>query len=141
MAAKMIGSRSWGLFFGLADADLDHQLDGNLVLGEYDAGNITGENVTLSFTKNSGCPSGLIIDVMDISVGLMNGSSFPILGTSQSSALTVCLEPHSTLIDFPLDVYKTFLGIAGGTLAGGSDSGRSNSPFAFFGELFEAAGV
>lgn len=139
IAAKAIGSKTFGLFYGWVGADSDHQVDGNLVLGGYDAAKVTGENVTIPFTNNEACPSGLVIEISNISMPLANGSNLPIFGTSENSLMKACIEPQSTLIEISSNIYQNFFKIAGGTRTGVGN--RSSSFYNSGGMLFEAEGV
>jgi hypothetical protein len=118
--AGVIASRSFSIYFGLTGADKEHQMDGNLVLGGYDAAKFTGQNYTGTLTPQSGCDNGLLAFVSDILMDFPNGTSKSIIGQSSGSALKMCIEPNYELITVPLDIWQLFQQYAPGTYVGRS---------------------
>ncbi len=53
--AKVIASRTWGYSQGWTGAEAEHQIDGSLVLGGYDAAKAKGSNVTVPFSTDPHC--------------------------------------------------------------------------------------
>jgi Eukaryotic aspartyl protease len=118
--AGVIASRSFSIYFGLTGADKEHQMDGNLVLGGYDAAKFTGQNYTSTLTPQSGCDNGLLTFVSDILMDFPNGTSQSIIGQASGSALKMCSEPNYELITVPLDIWQLFQQYAPGTYIGRS---------------------
>ena len=94
-SAGAIASRTWSYWHGWAGAESQHQIDGNLTVGGYDAAKTLGTNVTLPFTNSEpeNCPSGYIVTITEIKMNLKNGSSPSILGASnKGSAMRACVD-------------------------------------------------
>lgn len=117
--SNQISSRSYGLWWGLDGGDEADQMDGNLVLGGYDAAKTKGSNFTGQFTTVLGCPSGLIIDVNDVRLNFPNGTQTTLLRSSGNS-INMCIKPDDSLMSFPLNVWDSFVAAAGGNFTGGS---------------------
>lgn len=110
-----IASRTWSLAWGWTGQVSTRQIYGNMVFGGYDAAKSKGPNVTVPFSYDRQCPSGLVVTINDINLNLQNGSNPSIFGTGRGSALRACLSPHYPLITIPEDIYNRFLEIGGGT--------------------------
>ncbi|KAI9777516.1 MAG: hypothetical protein M1839_008810 [Geoglossum umbratile] len=108
--AGRIGSRSWGLFWGLTGAEANFQMDGSLVFGGYDVAKVTGDNLTENFQTGPGC--SLVVTVRDIIMNHPNGSSTSIIGTGPMKA---CVAPDVPVITIPLPKWLLFAAAAPGT--------------------------
>lgn len=131
-----IPSRTWSLWQGWTGADKEHQMDGTLVLGGYDAAKIKGDNVTFPWTSTDIDANCRLVAITDIKMNLKNGSSPSLFGADHATAQKACVEPHFNTLSLPLDLWQTFLAISGSTYVD-----RSLSPLAFFGMLVEADGA
>ncbi|MCJ1405933.1 hypothetical protein MMC11_009167 [Xylographa trunciseda] len=132
-AAKLIPSRTWSLFWGLAGAEPSSQMDGSLVIGGYDAAKTTGSNSTQPTTKGQGC--NLLVTMTAINLNFPNGTNFNILGTSHGAALRMCVSPIYPIITIPYDIWQNFLAFGGGTYIGRSVG------INLWGEVFSSEGV
>lgn len=112
-SANLISSKIWSLFWGLTGATTPSQMDGNLVLGGYDAAKITGDNYTSKLTSNFNCDSSMIVTVTAITMNLLNGSNPNILGTNYGSALQMCIDASYPIISIPNDTWSNFKQYAG----------------------------
>lgn len=112
-SANLISSKIWSLFWGLTGATTRSQMDGNLVLGGYDATKITGDNYTSKLTSNANCASSMIVTVTAITMNLLNGSNPSILGTNYGSALQMCIDASYPIISIPNDTWSNFKQYAG----------------------------
>ena len=135
ITSKMIASKTWSLFWGLAGPDPTTQMDGSLIFGGYDAAKTTGPNATEHFTaatfsNGQGCV--LFVTVTAINMNFPNGTNFNVLGTGHGNALRMCIQPEYPIITIPYDTWQTFA-----AYAGGSNIGRSQ----FYGELYTAKNV
>ncbi|KAJ9668447.1 hypothetical protein H2201_001495 [Coniosporium apollinis] len=106
--AGHIGSRTWGLWHGLAGATKGAQMDGSLVLGGYDAAKIKSkQNHTGKYTEPAICESGMTVKIRDLVLNFPNGSNSnlldPILG---SSLIQACICPQcQNLMSIPFEPY------------------------------------
>ena len=91
-SAGIIASRTWAYFHGWTGANSSTQIDGNLVLGGYDAAKSTGTNLTLPLSHEPDCVSGLVITITNIIMNLKSGSEKSIIGSSKGSALRACIR-------------------------------------------------
>lgn len=108
-----IASKTWSYFYGWAGVDAQHQIDGSLVLGGYDADKIGGNELTNNFTDDSRCGGGLIVTITDIKMNLKNGSNPTILGPSAGAALKACIDLTFPLIaTLPVDIWNEFVAIS-----------------------------
>ena len=89
--AGVLASRTWGYFHGWTGTGATTQLDGNLVLGDYDKAKIIGTNLTLPLSLEPNCVSGLLITVSNVVLNLRNGSEVSIMGGSKGRALRGCV--------------------------------------------------
>ena len=108
-----IVSKSFSIFQGWTGAQTRYQTDGSLTIGGYDSAKITGNNITLPFTVEDSCPSGLMISVTDVIMNLKNGSNVSIIGESRGSALRACIEPAFTPISLSEDIWWAFTKVTG----------------------------
>lgn len=113
IAAKAIGSRTWGYFNGWTGAEAQQQMDGSLVFGGYDGAKITGNNITLPFTNNQNCVSGLVVTVTGINMNLKNGSDASLFSSSAGVSLQSCLSVNNPLMSFPEAIWTSFANVAG----------------------------
>lgn len=102
-----IASRSWSVFGGLTGATVDHQMDGNLVLGGYDSAKFTGDNHTEKITSNSACPTSLVATVTNIEIESA-GQSVSLLGEQLDSAIRFCIDPSFPIITIPKEAGDIF---------------------------------
>lgn len=79
-----IAARTWSFWQGWTGAESQYQIDGNVVLGGYDANKISGPNITLPTSTpddlNTDC---FIATITDIRMNLMNGSSLSLFGPNK----------------------------------------------------------
>ncbi|KAL8644532.1 MAG: hypothetical protein Q9226_007715 [Calogaya cf. arnoldii] len=111
LSVGAIASKTWGLAVGWQGALSEHQTDGSLVLGGYDAALTNGSNFTYPFTVGTGC--SLTVTISDIVLNLKNGSSASILPPSRGTAIQACLSPFAPWISISEDIFKTFLNVTG----------------------------
>ncbi|KAL8928204.1 MAG: hypothetical protein Q9208_001914 [Pyrenodesmia sp. 3 TL-2023] len=145
-AKGAIGSKSWGLSMGWQGADPLHQADGSLVLGGYDIAKTNGNNSTYPISGDNArgdCPGGLVVTIRDIVLNQKNGSSPSILPSSAGSVLQACIDPAFSVLQFPSDIYETFLDNTYSPLVADTyRSGRARSTGVnFWGMLFAAEDV
>lgn len=110
-----IASRTYSFWEGWTGAESQHQMDGSLVLGGYDAAKIFGNNITLPFRIDSVCLEGYIATISDIKMAFPNGSSSSILGSSARSPLRACIGPGFPIMTLPHDIWKAFVEASGVT--------------------------
>lgn len=108
-SAGFIGSRTFGLWWGLAGATPAAQVEGSLVFGGYDAAKIKsgGKNHTGSITEATLCPSGMTIMIASMVLNFPNGTNPSLLDLSLGGALLqacICLQ-CSLVLMMPLDPY------------------------------------
>jgi len=115
-----IASRTYSFWDGWTGAEPQHQMDGNLVIGGYDAAKISGNNITLPFSTDSVCLEGYIVTISDIKMELPNGSSPSILGSFAGSQLRACVGPGYPIMTFPQEVWNAFVKVSGVTEVGRS---------------------
>lgn len=115
-----IASKTYSFWEGWTGAQAQHQMDGNLILGGYDAAKIDGKNITLPFITDYHCPGGYIVTISDIKMNLLNGSNPSILGPSAGSALRACIGPGYPIMSFSLDIWNAFVDVSGVTEVGRS---------------------
>lgn len=111
--AKLIGSRTWSLFWGQAGADAHTQMDGSLVLGGYDAAKTTGSNPTVYIAHSKSFH--LLITISAIKMNFPNGTNINILGTQHGDAMPMSVTPSEPIILIPNDIWYRFKANAGGT--------------------------
>ena len=117
-----IFSRTFSIFLGWTGAQTQYQTDGSLILGGYDSAKITGNNITLPFTVEDVCNSGLLISITDINMNLKNGSNVSIIGQSRGSAMRACVRPDFNLITLHEDIWGSFINATGVVELGPSTS-------------------
>ena len=122
VAKGAISSRVYGFWTGLMGAESLYQMDGNLVLGGYDAAKISGESITLPVTRDDSCPSGNIVSITNIKLSLPNGSEPSILGSAYDEGLAACVVPSHAVLDLPESVWDAFVATSGMIV---SSAGRS----------------
>lgn len=113
--AGFIASNTWSYFQGWTGSDPQHQIDGSLVLGGYDADKIKigGNNLTIPFTDDPNCVGGLVVTITDIRMNLRNGSNPTILGPSAGLALKACIDPSYSLVaTLWVDIWNQFVDIS-----------------------------
>ncbi|KAK3674248.1 hypothetical protein LTR78_005717 [Recurvomyces mirabilis] len=119
-----IGSRSYGFWWGQTGWSSNLQMDGQLVLGGYDAAKTTGPNYTFplgAWTAN--CPSGIYLNVSDLSVVLNNGTKNSL---TKTATLQGCYRPDlPTMISINNDPYydrwQQYTGLTRSGSSGGVD--------------------
>ncbi|MCJ1247152.1 hypothetical protein MMC30_004364 [Trapelia coarctata] len=108
-SASTIGSRTFGLWWGLAGAEQAAQMDGYVVLGGYDSAKIKsgGTKHIGSITEAKLCPSGLTVTIASMVLNFPNGSNPNPLNPSFGRTLLqafICLQ-CSLILSMPLDPY------------------------------------
>ena len=89
-----ITSRTYSFRWGLNSASSSLSMDGQLVLGGYDAAKVTGLNITQKLLPSTvGCGSGMYLTVTNIILGFPNGTQADMLAPS---VITACIQ-----LDFP----------------------------------------
>ncbi len=136
VSAGAIASRTFSIFQGWTGSQTEYQTDGSLIVGGYDSAKITGNNITLPFTVEDNCNSGLIISVTDINMNLINGSNVSVIGQSQGSAMRACIEPNYSPITLPEEIWWAFTNVTGV-----AETGRSVSPINLWGMTIPAKGA
>ncbi len=115
-----ISSKSWSFWNGWTGAEAQHQMDGSLILGGYDAAKISGRNITLPFSNENDCSQGYLVTISDIKLNLVNGSTPSILGPSHGSAMKACVAPDYPIISLSIDIWTAFVEASGVTELGRS---------------------
>lgn len=131
-----IASNTWGYFPGLSGVDATDQLDGSLVLGGYDAAKTAGNNITIPFTDDPSCSTGMVVTISDLRMNLVNGSNFSIIGPSKRDSFQSCIRPDSAVSTIPADIWMSFQQISGVTQLFGRSFGLASTR----GELISAIG-
>lgn len=109
-----ISSRTWSFWNGWTGSQIEHQLDGSLVIGGYDSAKIsTGRNITVPFTDSPHCARGYLVTVSDIKMNLVNGSTPSIIGTSDGSAMQACIAPDYPIMTLSVDIWNAFVEVSG----------------------------
>ena len=91
-----IASRSYSWWWGLTGATEFARMDGQMVLGGYDAAKIRGKNYTQTLSEpTQACHSGMIVTISDIGLGFPNGTIASITSPVQ---VTACILPYYPLI-------------------------------------------
>jgi hypothetical protein len=68
--SERISSRTYSFWWGLDSASSANSIDGQLVLGGYDAAKVTGPNVTQKLLPSTvGCGSGMYLTVTNMLLG------------------------------------------------------------------------
>ncbi|KAI7278569.1 hypothetical protein KC345_g5896 [Hortaea werneckii] len=85
-----IPSRSYSYWWGIDSTSENVAMDGQLILGGYDAAKTTGPNITSNILPWSlACPSGMYITITSMDLGFPNGSRGDML---YPSSLVACLQ-------------------------------------------------
>jgi len=89
-----ISSRTYSFWWGLNSASSSLSMDGQLVLGGYDAAKVMGPNITQKLLPSAvGCGSGMYLTVTNMILGFPNGTKADMLAPS---VITACIQ-----LDFP----------------------------------------
>jgi hypothetical protein len=92
--SERINSRTYSFWWGRNSASSANSMDGQLVLGGYDAAKVTGPNITQKLLPSTvGCGSGMYLTVTNMVLGFPNGTKAEMLSPSTISA---CIQ-----LDFP----------------------------------------
>lgn len=92
--AGHISSRTYSYWWGRNSAASSNAMDGQLVLGGYDAAKVTGPNITQKLQPPIGsCGSGMYLTITNMILGFPNGTKADMMAPSTSSA---CIQ-----LDFP----------------------------------------
>lgn len=92
--AGHISSRTYSYWWGLNSASPSNSMDGQLILGGYDAAKITGPNITRELLPStSSCGSGMILTITNMILGFPNGTKADMVAPS---ILSACIQ-----LDFP----------------------------------------
>jgi len=116
-----IASRTYSFWEGWTGAESQHQMDGSLVFGGYDAAKISGKNITLPFSTDKFCHEGYIVAISDIKMELPNGSRPSIISSYAGSSLRACIGPGYPIMSLPQEIWTAFVAASGVT-----EVGRSN---------------
>lgn len=128
--AGHISSRSYGYWWGLEAATSSASMDGQLVLGGYDAAKIMGQNYTFPLQPGvavaTSCPTGMWVDISDMSLIFPNGSAESL--TSPNS-LQACIQlDNSRILSFAMDPYfQRFLDLSETDTLGDSNGTNYNA--------------
>ena len=136
MTIGAVSSNTFGMFQGWTGELSQHQSDGGLTVGGYDASKIAGPNITLPMVKQDDCTTGLVVSISDINMNLKNGSNVSILGESQGSAMKACIDPNFTPITLSEDIWWAFENVTGV-----NDTGRSVNPTSYWAMTVPADGA
>lgn len=121
-----IASRTYSFWEGWTGTEPQHQMDGNLVFGGYDAAKISGNNITLPFSTDKFCLEGYIVAISDIKMELPNGYRPSIIGSYTGSSLRACISPGYPIMSLPKEIWTAFVAASGVT-----EVGRSNQTDSF----------
>jgi hypothetical protein len=89
-----ISSRTYSFWWGLNSASSSNFMDGQLVLGGFDAAKVTGSNITQKLLPSAvGCGSGMYLTVTNMILGFPNGTKADML---TPSTILACIQ-----LDFP----------------------------------------
>jgi hypothetical protein len=119
VSQNRIGSRTWSLFWGWQGAIKEHQMQGSLVLGGYDAAKTMGANFTGDFLRQPSCPGSLVVYMSDIRLNWANGTKASLFDTS-GAALRACINPGIPLLTLPKDALNNLVSMVGGKYLGPS---------------------
>ncbi|KAF2087455.1 acid protease [Saccharata proteae CBS 121410] len=112
--AGHIGARVWSIFWGLTGATSSTQMDGNFVLGGYDAAKVQGSPYNFTFNSDPAC--AYLVTISDISMNFPNGSDFSLFDGSQSDVMQACISTSfPVLMTLKYDYYTKFETYAGVT--------------------------
>lgn len=136
LSTGAIASKTFGIFQGWTGAQRQHQSDGGLTIGGYDAAKVVGDNFTLPLAQQDDCSSDLVISVTDMKLNLENGSNVSILAESQGSAMKACIQPNFSPMTLSQDIWGAFSNITGQV-----ETGRSVSPLNYWAMKVPADGA
>lgn len=108
-----ISSKTWSFWNGWTGTEAQHQMDGSLIFGGYDAAKISGKNITLPFSSENDCLRGYVVTISDIKLNLVNGSTASILGPSHGTAMRACVAPDYPIISLSVDIWTAFVEASG----------------------------
>lgn len=92
--AGHISSRTYSFWWGLNSASASKAMDGQLVLGGYDAAKVSGPNITRELLPPTvGCGSGMVLTITNMILGFPNGTKADMIFPS---ILSACIR-----IDYP----------------------------------------
>lgn len=82
-----ISSRTYSFWWGINSASPSNSMDGQLVLGGYDAAKVMGPNITQKLLPSAvQCGSGMYVTVTNMIMGFPNGTKADMLAPSLYSA-------------------------------------------------------
>ena len=128
LAAKALGSSTWGYNHGWTGSETGYQADGSLVLGGYDQAKIAGNNVTLPMAPND----QLLISVSDMVLNFKNGTNTSLLGPSRGSSFKALVHPRIESITLSNDIWQNFLNFTGSKETAPYETGRSTGPTSYW---------
>ena len=105
----LIASRSYSLDWGKTGTTLEHQADGQLVIGGLDENKAAGENYTTKLDYNSPCPTGMILSISDMTLEFPNGTSASIMASGIGQSVNYCLAPEYPIITMPVDMFSQWI--------------------------------
>ncbi|KAG8161317.1 hypothetical protein KVR01_009581 [Diaporthe batatas] len=100
-------TRTYSFFYGFLGGRTSTRANGQMVFGGYDASKVSGQGSEHSLaTAETKCPSKLVVIVTGMALRFANGTETNIFGTSDSSALAVCIDPNlPTAMRMPFNPY------------------------------------
>lgn len=120
-----IGARAYSFHWGLSSGPVDQQTSGSLILGGIDEA-LTGtgtRNLTSSLAHGSGCPTGMLIAIDDVSLNWPNGTNTSIFVGGKSTLMQACLQlDYPGLMTLPFKYWENFMRLAGGRYPGDTES-------------------
>jgi hypothetical protein len=111
--AGTIGSTTFSYFWGQTGATSNANMNGTLVLGGYDKAKTIGNGLQLPLKQISGCQTGAVVTLNQITLGFPNGSTHDIV----NSPFETCIEPNwPTMFNLrggdasPFEEFESFTG-------------------------------
>ena len=125
-----IGSKVWSMWWGMNGATAPATQDGTIVFGGYDAGKVIGPNFTSQLNPTGTCPSGILVNVSNVTLSFPNGTATGLIASNQGE-FAACIVPDWPMaIDLGYEYFETFEDITGT-----ENIGRSMGPN-FYGMLY-----
>lgn len=101
-----IGARIWSMFWGLTGATSSTKMDGNFILGGYDAAKVSGKAYNYSIDSGDGASCEYMVTIQDMLLNFPNGSASSLFDGVQSQLLQACIDTSfPTLITLPYEPY------------------------------------
>ena len=113
VAKKVISSRTYSFWQGWTGSSANHQLDGSLTFGGYDAAKIADKNITLAMTDDVDCLPGTLVYITAITLGFPNGTTASIMGPSRANTMRACISAPYPIMSLPADIWDAFVNATG----------------------------